>query len=186
MALGVETAGTVTAVGPEVTVFGVGDDVLTHCVPLREQGTWAEQVIRAAADCATKPAGVEWADAAVFSVPALTAAQVLDDALAVQPGETLLVHGAGGVTGRLIAQLAVVRGGRGDRDRGSGQCRPCPRSRCRGDGAGYPLEQASEALALARSGGHERRRCCIPCPCDGRSAGTQLADAISRVGPDLS
>ena len=69
MALGVETAGTVTAVGPEVTVFGVGDEVLSHCVPLREQGTWAEHLIRAAADCATKPAGVAWADAAVFSVP---------------------------------------------------------------------------------------------------------------------
>ena len=112
MALGVETAGTVTAVGSEVMVFGVGDEVLTHCVPLREQGAWAEQVICAAADCAGKPPGVAWSDAAVFPVPALTAAQVVDDALAVQPGETLLVHGAGGVTGRLIVQLAVVRGAR--------------------------------------------------------------------------
>jgi len=112
MALGVETAGTVTAVGSEVTVFGVGDEVLTHCVPLREQGAWAEQAICAAADCAGKPPGVAWSDAAVFPVPALTAAQVVDDALAVQPGETLLVHGAGGVTGRLIVQLAVVRGAR--------------------------------------------------------------------------
>ena len=50
MALGVETAGIVTAVGSEVTVFGVGDEVLTHCVPLREQGAWAEQAICAAAD----------------------------------------------------------------------------------------------------------------------------------------
>ena len=112
MALGVETAGTVTAVGSEVTVFGVGDEVLTHCVPLREQGAWAEQAICAAADCAGKPPGVAWSDAAVFPVPALTAAQVVDDALALQPGETLLVHGAGGVTGRLIVQLAVVRGAR--------------------------------------------------------------------------
>jgi NADPH:quinone reductase-like Zn-dependent oxidoreductase len=112
MAVGVETAGTVTAVGSEVMVFGVGDEVLTRCVPLREQGAWAEQVICAAADCAGKPPGVAWSDAAVFPVPALTAAQVVDDALAVQPGETLLAHGAGGVTGRLIVQLAVVRGAR--------------------------------------------------------------------------
>src|SRR5664279_4616252 len=33
MALGVETAGTVTAVGSAVTTFGIGDEVLTHCVP---------------------------------------------------------------------------------------------------------------------------------------------------------
>jgi NADPH:quinone reductase-like Zn-dependent oxidoreductase len=205
MALGVETAGTVTAVGSEVTVFGVGDEVLTHCVPLREQGAWAEQAICAAADCACKPPGVAWSDAAVFPVPALTAAQVVDDALAVQPGETLLVHGAGGVTGRLIVQLAVVRGARviatagpasaeavrsvgaaevvdyhdarwPERVRGTRgrvgvavhqvYVRPDgPRLAAlaellaRGEltveiGAGFPLEQASDALDMARSGGH--------------------------------
>ena len=110
MALGVETAGTVTAVGSAVTTFGIGDEVLTHCVPFREQGAWAEQVICAAADCAGKPPGVGWADEAVFPIPALTAEQVLDDALAVQAGETLLVHGAGGVTEKLIVQMAAVRG----------------------------------------------------------------------------
>ena len=110
MALGVETAGTVTAVGSAVTTFGIGDEVLTHCVPFREQGAWAEQVICAAADCAGKPPSLGWADAAVFPIPALTAAQVLDDALAVQAGETMLVHGAGGLTGKLIVQMAAVRG----------------------------------------------------------------------------
>ena len=69
-------------------------------------------MICAAAACATKPPGVAWADAAVFPVPALTAEQVVTGALAVQPGETSLVHGAGGVTGKLIEQLATVRGAR--------------------------------------------------------------------------
>jgi NADPH:quinone reductase-like Zn-dependent oxidoreductase len=43
-------------------------------------------------------------------VPALTALQVLDEALRLKPGETLLVNGAGGLTGGLIVSLAVLRG----------------------------------------------------------------------------
>ena len=50
--------------------------------------------------------------AGAFAVPALTAVQVVDEALRVQPGETLLVNGAGGVTGGLIVSLAVLRGAR--------------------------------------------------------------------------
>jgi NADPH:quinone reductase-like Zn-dependent oxidoreductase len=46
----------------------------------------------------------------VFPVPALTAAQVLDEALGVGRGDRLLVHGAGGVTGRLLVALGSLRG----------------------------------------------------------------------------
>ena len=53
-----------------------------------------------------------WAVAGAFAVPALTAVQVVDEALGVQPGETLLVNGAGGVTGGLIVSLAVLSGAR--------------------------------------------------------------------------
>jgi NADPH:quinone reductase-like Zn-dependent oxidoreductase len=59
---------------------------------------------------ARKPAGVPWEVAAVFPVPALTAAQVLDEALRVAPGDRLLVNGAGGVTGRLLVSLGSLRG----------------------------------------------------------------------------
>src|SRR4051794_16750352 len=41
LALGVEAAGVVAAVGEEVTSFSLGDEVLTHPLPLRHQGTWA-------------------------------------------------------------------------------------------------------------------------------------------------
>jgi NADPH:quinone reductase-like Zn-dependent oxidoreductase len=40
----------------------------------------------------------------------LTAEQVVGEALALRGGETLLVHGAGGITGGLIVQLAAMRG----------------------------------------------------------------------------
>ena len=75
MALGVEAAGLVAAVGNEVTDWAPGDEVMTHPLPLRDQGTWAPTLIAPAALLARKPAGVSWEVGAVFPVPALTAAQ---------------------------------------------------------------------------------------------------------------
>ena len=40
MALGVEAAGTVLAAGRAVSDWAPGDAVMTHPVPLRDQGTW--------------------------------------------------------------------------------------------------------------------------------------------------
>ena len=110
MALGVEASGTVAAVGREVTDSAVGDEVITHPLPLRDQGTWAPELIAPAALLAPKPAGVSWEAAAVFPVPALIAEQVLGEALEVKAGDRLLVHGAGGVTGGLLVLLGALRG----------------------------------------------------------------------------
>src|SRR5581483_9772568 len=112
LALGVEAAGTVLAAGREVSGWAPGDAVMTHPVPLRDQGTWAPRLIVPAGLLARKPRGASWEAAAAFPVPALTAGQVLSDALRVRPGEQLLVHGAGGVTGGLLVALAVLRGAR--------------------------------------------------------------------------
>jgi NADPH:quinone reductase-like Zn-dependent oxidoreductase len=110
MALGVEAAGTVLAVGDAVVDWSPGDEVMTHPLPLRDQGTWAPQLVAPAALLARKPANVTWEAAAAFAVPALTAEQVLGEALDVQGGEQLLVHGAGGVTGGLLVALGTLRG----------------------------------------------------------------------------
>ncbi|WP_326835247.1 zinc-binding dehydrogenase [Amycolatopsis rhabdoformis] len=110
MALGVEVAGTVVAVGANVTNLRPGDEVLGHPVPLRHQGCWAERVVVDADLVVHKPLGVPWETAAAFAVPALTAEQVLTEALGVAENETLLVHGAGGTTGGLAVQLAALRG----------------------------------------------------------------------------
>jgi NADPH:quinone reductase-like Zn-dependent oxidoreductase len=110
LALGVEAAGVVAAVGEDVTGLAPGDEVLTHPVPLRHQGAWAEWLVAPAAVVARKPAGVPWEVAAAFPVPALTADQALTEAASAPAGEWVLVHGAGGVTGGLVVQLAVARG----------------------------------------------------------------------------
>jgi NADPH:quinone reductase-like Zn-dependent oxidoreductase len=110
MALGVEAAGIVAGVGDGVAGVGVGDQVTSHSLPLREQGAWAERHIAAAEYVAAVPPGVPFDAAAVLPVPALTADQAIDGALGVRAGETVLVHGAGGVTGGMLVQLAAHRG----------------------------------------------------------------------------
>jgi NADPH:quinone reductase-like Zn-dependent oxidoreductase len=110
MALGVEAAGMVMAAGRAVSDWAPGDAVMTHPVPLRDQGTWAPRLIAPAGLLARKPQGASWEAAAAFPVPALTAEQVLSDTLKVRAGEQLLVHGASGVTGGLLVALAALRG----------------------------------------------------------------------------
>jgi NADPH:quinone reductase-like Zn-dependent oxidoreductase len=110
MALGVEAAGKVIAAGRAVGDWAPGDAVMTHPVPLRDQGTWAPRLIAPAGLLARKPPGASWEAAAAFPVPALTAEQVLNDTLNVHASEQLLVHGAGGVTGGLLVALAALRG----------------------------------------------------------------------------
>lgn len=109
MALGVEAAGMVQAAGQAVRGWVLGDAVMTHPVPLRDQGTWAPRLIAPAALLARKPPSASWEAAAAFPVPALTAGQVLD-ALRVRAGDQVLIHGAGGITGGLLVALAVLRG----------------------------------------------------------------------------
>jgi NADPH:quinone reductase-like Zn-dependent oxidoreductase len=108
MALGVEAAGVVEAVGAGVRGLRPGDAVTTHSLPA---GSWAEKFIAAADHVAPVPSEVPMTVAAALPVPALTADQALD-AVTVRPGETVLVHGAGGVTGGALVKLAADRGAR--------------------------------------------------------------------------
>jgi len=112
MALGVEAAGLVAVAGDRVTGIAPGNRVTVHSAPLRDQGAWAGRHIAAAGQVAVLPLGVPVDAAAALPVPALTAAQVIDDALQVGAGQTVLVHGAGGVTGGMLVQLAAHRGAR--------------------------------------------------------------------------
>jgi NADPH:quinone reductase-like Zn-dependent oxidoreductase len=112
LALGVEAAGEVVGVGPEVEWPAAGAAVMTHPLPLPYQGCWAERLIAPARLVAEKPRNASWAEAGAFPVPALTAEQVVSEVLDVQAGETILVNGAGGVTGGMIVELAANIGAR--------------------------------------------------------------------------
>ena len=108
MPLGVEAAGVIVAVGSGVRGFQPGHAVTTHSLPA---GSWAEKFTALAEHLAPVPAGVPMTVAAALPVPALTADQALD-AATVRPGEIVLVHGAGGVTGGVLVTLAAHRGAR--------------------------------------------------------------------------
>jgi NADPH:quinone reductase-like Zn-dependent oxidoreductase len=109
-ALGVEGAGRVAAVGPDVTSPAVGDLVLAHAAPLPGgSGFWAAQVLLLAAQAAPVPAGLSPERAAALPVNGLTAYQGLDS-LGLSRGERLLVTNGAGATGALAVQLAVAAG----------------------------------------------------------------------------
>jgi len=98
---GMECAGEVAEVGADVHSVSVGDKV---CVAVRV-GAFAEQVVVDADSLRRVPAGFDYAEAASYSVTGLTAWVALVRRGALQPGETLLVHGASGATGLAAVQL---------------------------------------------------------------------------------
>jgi NADPH:quinone reductase-like Zn-dependent oxidoreductase len=112
MALGTSAAGTVAAAGSGVADLREGDEVMTHPLPLRRHGAWADRLLAPAASVAARPPEASWQACGAFPIPALTAAQALDEALGIESGDWVVVNGAGGVTGGLLVQLAAARGAR--------------------------------------------------------------------------
>ena len=106
--LGNELAGVVDAVGPGVTGFPVGQEVLG---PAAAPGAHAEHALADAAQLVAKPAGLAWSEAGALSASGQTAATCLHD-LSVQEGDTVLIHGAAGGVGSMAVQIAVARGAR--------------------------------------------------------------------------
>ncbi|MDG4664386.1 NADP-dependent oxidoreductase [Mycobacterium sp. 236(2023)] len=105
--LGREVAGTVTAVGPEVSGFEIGEEVFGGCPGMT--GGWAEQALTIASFTAHRPAAVRPEAAAVLPVAAGTALDALRR-FDLAAGSTLLVNGAGGGVGVAAVQLARARG----------------------------------------------------------------------------
>ena len=108
--IGWDVAGTIDAIGPEVTAFAAGDRV----IGLRDRldqplGTYAERIVLDAADVAAAPTGVTSVAASTIPLNALTAVQALD-ALGLAAGQTILVTGAAGGLGGFGVELAAMRG----------------------------------------------------------------------------
>jgi len=99
---GFDVAGTVDALGENVTGTEVGDDVLGVT-----DGSYATYALLNAP--VSKPASLPWEFAASLPVVGEAAFRVLEH-LAIRAGDTLLVHGAAGSVGSLATQLAISRG----------------------------------------------------------------------------
>jgi NADPH:quinone reductase-like Zn-dependent oxidoreductase len=104
--LGVDYAGTVEAVGKNVTQFRPGDDVFGG-----RNGAFAEYVCaREDRAIVPKPANVTFEEAAAVPVAAITALQGLRDKGRLQPGRRVLINGASGGVGTFAVQIAKALG----------------------------------------------------------------------------
>lgn len=109
---GIEGAGDVVALGRDAASAEgaprVGDPVLVH----GRTGAFAQYCRLPASETRPMPAGLDYAQAAAFQAAAVTAYVALVRRAALQPGETLLVHGATGGVGMATVQLGRHLGAR--------------------------------------------------------------------------
>ena len=100
--LGVDFAGTVEAVGKNVTKFKPGDEVFGG-----RTGAFADYVcVRESRAVALKPASITFEQAASVPIAAITALQALRDKGQIQAGQKVLINGASGGVGTFAVQIA--------------------------------------------------------------------------------
>ena len=111
LVIGRDAAGVVESVGAGVEGISVGDEVLGHVLmaPPIQAGTLAEYAVLPAASIVRKPEGLDFVKAAALPLAGAAAAQSID-AIDPQPGQTVLVNGAGGDVASFVVQLLAARG----------------------------------------------------------------------------
>jgi NADPH:quinone reductase-like Zn-dependent oxidoreductase len=109
---GWDVAGVVEQVGPAVTEYIPGDEVVGYVrKDTIEHGTYAELVAAHVRHLALRPTSVSFEQAAALPLAGLTAWQSVD-LTSVGKGDTVLVHAAAGGVGSFAVQIAVHRGAR--------------------------------------------------------------------------
>ena len=103
--LGMDVAGTVETVGPNVTRFQPGDAVFGWC-----DGAFAEYAVAPEGQLAAKPAALSFEQAAVVPISGFAALQGLRDVGEIKAGQKVLVIGAAGGVGSFAVQLAKAFG----------------------------------------------------------------------------
>jgi NADPH:quinone reductase len=103
---GSEAAGEVVAIGPDVTRFSVGDQVMSR----HRLGAFAELGNASAENCDPIPAGLSLEEAAVFRGAYSTAYHALLQRGRLQKGDRVLIHGAAGGIGIPAIQIAKLFG----------------------------------------------------------------------------
>lgn len=108
-----DVAGIVSAVGPGVRKFVLGDEVYA-CAGgfVGTPGALAEFIPADENLVALKPKSLSFAEGAALPLVVLTAWESLIDSANIQPGEYVLVHGGTGGVGHIAIQLAKAKGAR--------------------------------------------------------------------------
>jgi NADPH:quinone reductase-like Zn-dependent oxidoreductase len=104
--LGWDVSGVVVEVDPGVHRFKVGDEVFGLPYFPGPAGANAEYLVAPARQLARKPAGISHEEAAALPLVGLTAWHALVEIADLQPGQRVLIHGAGGGLGHVAVQLA--------------------------------------------------------------------------------
>src|ERR1051326_5296915 len=102
---GTDIAGTVEAVGKDVTQLRPGDEVFGWCT-----GAFAQYACAGEDHFLPKPANLTFEQAAAVGVSASTGLQLLRDQGKVQPGQKVLINGASGGVGTFAVQIAKAFG----------------------------------------------------------------------------
>ena len=103
---GIEGAGTIDAIGPDVEGWQINQRV----IPLGTPGTWQEYLIVKSAQLIPLPDTINDTIAAQFIVNPLTAWIMTTEKLELEPGQWLLQTAAGSTLGRIVLQIAKLRG----------------------------------------------------------------------------
>ena len=108
LTLGVEGAGTVAALGPRTDAHGlaVGDRVASVAMT----GSYAEYALAPAEKLVEIPQGVSFSQAAAAMLQGMTAQYLAYSTYPLQNADACLVHAAAGGVGRLLCQVAKMRG----------------------------------------------------------------------------
>ena len=106
--LGSEGAGTVEAVGPEVTNVAPGDRVAYAMA----RGSYAEYAVVPSWQLVKIPTSVDFETAAAAMLQGMTAHYLTHSTYPLKPGDSCLIHAAAGGTGRMIVQMAKMLGAR--------------------------------------------------------------------------
>jgi NADPH:quinone reductase-like Zn-dependent oxidoreductase len=133
-------AGTVEAVGADVTGLAPGDQVFGTC-----RGSFAEYTVTRASRLAPKPASLTFEQAAALPISATTALQAVRDMAKLQPGQHVLVIGASGGVGTFAVQIAKAFGAEV-----TGACSTAKMDLVRAVGADHVIDYTREDPAAGR------------------------------------
>jgi NADPH:quinone reductase-like Zn-dependent oxidoreductase len=107
---GWDMAGTVERIGYTAEGFAEGDEVLGYVtMDFLHHGTYAEYIAAPLRTLVRKPEALGWDEAAALPLAGLTAYQALLK-VGIEPGQTVLVHGAAGGVGSLGIQILGILG----------------------------------------------------------------------------
>jgi len=179
--LGWDAAGTVEAVGPEVTLFRAGEAVY-YAGAIGRPGSNAELHLVDERIVGAKPKRLDWADAAAVPLTAITAYEAIVERLGVDPealdrGKSLLVVAGAGGAGSMAIQIGRLLG----LDVVATASRPESADWCRSLGAAAVIDHRAPLAAGLKAAGRGEVDCVLLCA-DTDGYWPQLAEIIKPQG----